>query len=1075
MRIRILVLILCLAGPFASRAFAQSAKINLKVENASFQEAVNILQKESGYYFFYKSEDIPSDLKVTVNLKNTDINEVMSVLLNNTALSYKIVDTYIAIVKKDVQQKTETKQAFKITGTVRDKQGNTLPGVTVVLKGTSLGTITDIDGKYSLPIPENGLILVFSFIGMQTVEVAIGEQTTIDAILELQLVSLNELVVVGYGTASKRDLTGSIVKVSGKDVSNKPNANPIASLQGKVTGLSVVNNGIPGSSPDVRIRGTISLNQTSPLYVVDGIFSDNIYFVNPADIESIEVLKDPSSLAIFGVRGANGVIIISTKKGKEGQTIVNANFSFGVKTITDAPEMTDRNGFTALYDEQRFNQHLPAYSRYNLYPANTDWVSLIQKENAIVTNSNLSISNGTAKNKFYMGFGAHKEQGLIKYEDYSKINISISDELKVSKIFKIGFDISGYSASLPQTHSFTNTLKAPPIVEAFNEGEGLYNRLPEGLGGNDVGNPLQQVEENKYTSFATEYNIAGSTFAEIIFLEKLTFRANLYTNLFSKDFRNYTPLSISYNQETNKADTSNAITSVYQDRYSANKFQQDYLLSYKNQIGEHGITVLGGITTYFENNNDLNGSVKQYIGGDPIPKESKWWYVNVFPYGDPESRNVYSSQSERATLSGLFRALYNYKGKYMLNASFRRDGSSAISPAHRFQNFWAIGGAWALTDEEFMKSQKFFNNIKIKASTGQLGNQYTGLSYPYYPNYQNGTIAVFGNNIVPAYVLAYRNDPNLKWETVDASEGGFDLDAINSKLHVEANYYSRKTRDLLTFVNDGSENFYTNAGSVKSSGFEFLASWNNSAANGINYNASANITTIKSEVLKVWKPGYVYTSGSTGQSRTEVGYPIGYFYGYVVEGLDNKGNFRFKDVNKDLVITSEDRTMIGNPTPKFTYGFTASSSYKGFDVSMDLQGVYGNQVWRNWGNEGAGSNVYNFRTARLGRWTGEGTSDWEPQENTTAAINSENSTYMIEDGSYMRIRNIQLGYTLSSGMLANAHIRSMRFYISGQNLKTWKHNSGFTPEAGGGALEFGVDNGGYPVPIITSTGFNLTF
>jgi TonB-linked SusC/RagA family outer membrane protein len=809
--------------------------------------------------------------------------------------------------------------------------------------------------------------------------------------------------------------------------------------------------------------------------VVDGIFYDNIYFVNTADIESMEVLKDPSSLAIFGVRGANGVIIITTKKGKEGQTVVNANFSFGVKSITDAPKMTDRDGFITLYDEQRFNQYLPAYSKYDLYTANTDWIKLIQKENPIVTNNNVSISSGSAKNKFYLGFGYTQEQGLIKYEDYNKINVSVSDELKVNENIKIGFNVSGYKASLPQTHSFNNALKAPPIVEAFNEEQGLFNRLPEGLGGNDVGNPLQQVEQNKYTAFASEYNIGGSTFIEINFLKNLSFRANLYTNLFSKDSRNFTPLSISYNQETNRADTSNAITSVYQGRYTANKFQQDYLLTYKNQFGEHGITVLGGFTTNFENSNDLRGSIKQYIGGSPIPNEPKWWYVNVFPYGDPESRTVYSSQSERATVSGLTRALYNYKGKYMLNASFRRDGSSAISPSHRFQNFWAIGGAWALTDEEFMRSQQVFNNIKIKASVGQLGNQYTGLSYPYYPNYQNGTVAVFGNNLVPAYVLAYRNDPNLKWETVDAYEGGFDLDAFNSRLHVEANYYSRKTKDLLTFVNDGSENFYTNAGSVKSSGLEFFASWRNATLSGINYNVSANITTIRSEVLKVWKPGYVYTSGSTGQSRTEVGYPIGYFYGYVVEGLDDKGNFRFKDVNNDQVITSEDRTMIGNPTPKFTYGFTASANYKGIDVSIDLQGVHGNQVWRNWGNEGAGYNVYNFRIARLGRWTGEGTSDWEPQENTTAAINSENSTYMIEDGSYFRIRNIQIGYTLSAGILAKAHIKSLRFFISGQNMKTWKHTSGFTPEAGGGALEFGVDNGGYPVPVITSTGFNLTF
>jgi len=432
--------------------------------------------------------------------------------------------------------------------------------------------------------------------------------------------------------------------------------------------------------------------------------------------------------------------------------------------------------------------------------------------------------------------------------------------------------------------------------------------------------------------------------------------------------------------------------------------------------------------------------------------------------------------------------LYNYKGKYNLNASFRRDGSSEISPSHRYQNFWAVGGSWYLTQEGFMQGQTLFDNLKLKASVGQLGNQYTGVHYPYYPNYVAGSSAVFGENIVPAYVLAYKNNPNLKWETVDAYEGGVEMDLLHNRFHFEANYYDKRTKDLLTFVEDNGKNkFYMNSGSIKSSGFEFLATWNQSVNKDLSYSISGNLTTMNNKVLTVWQKGYVYYDGN---SVTEAGNPLGYFYGYQVEGVYQSyadklaspvntlgdygpGDLKFKDLNGDNKINSDDRTKIGNPTPDFTYGFSGTLNYKGFDLVVDFQGVYGNEVWRNWGN-GASFAVFNYRDARLGRWTGAGTSNWEPKVGNDA-INNLPSSYMIEDGSYIRLRNVQLGYNFNRKSLSKLGISSLRFYVSGQNLVTWKHNSGFTPEAGGSATQFGVDNGGYPVPAVTTAGLNITF
>ena len=982
-------------------------------------------------------------------------------------------------------------QQISVKGTVVDSKTNeALIGVAVLEKGTNNGTVTNIGGVFNLSVPK-GATLHISYVGYTSKEVN-AEETQMTISLEEDTKLLDEVVVIGYGTAAKRDITGSIVKVSAKDLAGKPNTNPVSSLQGKVSGLSVVNSGQPGSEPDIRIRGTVSINQTKPLYIVDGIFNNNINFVNPADIESMEVLKDPSSLAIFGVRGANGVIIVTTKKGQQGKVTVNLSSSIGVKNIVGTPQMTNRNGFTTLYDEQRANQGASPYTEYSLFNGNTNWIDQIANRNAIVYYNNISITSGTEKNKFYLGLGYIDENGLIKNENYNKFTISINDELNISKYLKLGVGVNGSKASLPQMHDFISALNATPIVEPFNSENKVYNKLPDQIGGPQIGNPLMFVEGNKFTQIANEYRFVGNAFLEYIFLKNFTFKMSYFADLGFNDGRGYTPLFKVYNAESSQVVNWNTKSGVSQYRNAYTKYQQDYLLTYKNQFGYHGLTLLGGFTTYFEDFNQINGSITQYAGGNPIPYDKRWWYLNVYPYGDPESQKNSSAQWERSTLSTLFRALYNYKNKYNVSASFRRDGSSEISPSHRFQNFWALGGAWYVTEEDFMKNQTFFSNLKVKASIGQLGNQYTGVHYPYYPNYTEGSTAVFGENLVPAYVLAYKNNPNLKWETVDAYEGGVEMDVLKNKLHFEANYYEKRTKDLLTMVNDGANNFYMNAGSVKSSGLEFLASWNEKVNEDFGYSITGNLTTMNNKVLSVWKDGYKYYSGN---SITEAGYPIGYFYGYVVDGIYQSfadklaspvntlgeygpGDLKFKDISgpdgvPDGKITSDDRTKIGNPTPDLTYGISGSINYKNFDFAVDLQGVYGNEVWRAWGN-GSTYSVFNYRQARMDRWTEAGSSNWEPRVGNDA-INNLPSNYMIEDGSYIRLRNVQLGYSVPKNAISKLNITSLRFYLSGQNLVTWKHNSGFTPEAGGSTISFGIDNGGYPIPAITSLGFNITF
>ena len=1061
-------------------------KITVVVRNTVWSKALAAVEKASNYRFVYSTDIAPVDKKIDLVVRDADLPEVMDKLLVNTTLSYKVMPDNVVVLFSKVPVPVE----IRVSGKITDENGAPLAGASVRVKGSNLGVSANASGDYAITVPDDA-VLIFSYVGYDEKQIAVSGQATINVSLQPSVKVQDQVVVIGYGTAIKRDLTGSIVKVSGKEVADRPNTNPVASLQGKVAGLSVVNSGVPGQEPDIRIRGTISRYQTKPLYVVDGIFNDNINFINPSDIESMEILKDPSSLAIFGVRGANGVIIITTKKGKTGAPTINLNSTFGIKNITDKPELTDASGFKTLYDEQRMNQGATPYPYYNLFQGNSNWVDLIENENAIVTNTNLSLTSGTDRNKFYMGVGYIKEEGLIKHETLEKLLFSMSDELRFSKAVKVGFNFNGYRGELPQLHDFTGAIIATPIVEPFNFTHNVYNKLPEEIGGPQIGNPLMGVEATKNTKLNREYRAVGSFFTEINFLKNFTARATFYGDLGFNDGRSYTPLINVYAAEIDQVTPQGGFTRTSVSQFSSTytKFQQDYLLTYKKKWDDHSLTAIGGFTTYFEGFESISGTVLQYNGRDPIPYDKRWWYLNVFPYGDPTSRTANSEQWERTTVSYLFRGLYNYRGKYMLNASYRRDGSSEISPDNRYKNFYAVGAAWEVTKEDFMSSQDFFDFLKIKASWGVLGNQYTGIHYPYYPNYQTGPTAVFGENIVPAYVLAYRNDPNLTWESVTSIEGGFEANIFQNRLHFEGNYYHKMTNDLLTFVSTGSENFYINSGKIRNQGFEASATWSDKMKNGLGYSIGGNITTLDNKVVEVYTEGFTIIEGS---SRTIADYPIAHFFGYEHNGLYQSyadklgspvasalgnygpGDIKFKDLNGDNKIDVNDRTMIGNPTPDFIYGMNLSLNYKGFDAGIDFQGVYGNEVFRAWGN-GNSFAQFNYRQARFDRWHGEGTSNWEPQVSDIAAINRENSTYMIEDGSYFRLRNLQVGYTFTQDFLGKAHIKSLRLFFNGQNLVTWHNVSGFTPEAGGSATRFGVDNGGYPIPAILTFGINASF
>ena len=992
-----------------------------------------------------------------------------------------------------------------VTGTVTGDDGNPLPGVSITVKGTSRGTSSDISGKFSIAAGSNAT-LVFSFIGYTEKEVQVAGQAQLSVSLTFAAGKelANEVVVIGYGTASKRDLTGSIVKISGKDIADKPNANPVASLQGKVAGLSIVNSGTPGRAPDIRIRGTISIGSVSPLYVVDGIFNDNIDYLNPNDIESIEILKDPSSLAIFGVRGAAGVIAITTKRAKAGQVLINFNTSYGFKNLVDKIKLADAAQFKELYDEERANLGLTTPFDYSPWTANTDWIDAVSRTGKF-SSSNLSIAASSERNRFTLGLGFIADEGIIRHEKLEKLTFSVSDEVKLSKAIKVGVNFNQTKQNLPYdaTWVLDAARKVAPMVPSGTKS--VFTKNPYGLDSafydlyyglpaiqnSGVDNPLISVENTWNKRKSVEYRSVGSVFAEVSFLRNFSFRATLYGDVSNVNTRSYTPLYAAYDAASNTPFNYTTSTSVNESDQSYKKFQQDYILNYKQNIGAHSFSAVAGWTTYYFSNYNRNASVRQSATGSPIPDNERFWFISN-GFGDPLLQRATSDQRERSTASALVRVLYNYQGKYFINGSYRKDGSSQISPSNRWQDFWAIGAAWEMSKEDFMKDQTFFDFVKLKASTGVLGNQNTyGYDYPYYPGLIGGNAAVFGTNIYLANSQAYLPNPNLKWETVNAKEAGVEFAAFKNRLRFEAAYFNKVTNDLMTFIpgTNGAANGLDNIGSIKNSGIELSGSWNQRLGNDLGLTISGNLTTYKNKVLKLATDGFEIRDGV---SATSVGYPIGYFSGYVVEGVYQTyseklkspvntqfeygpGDLKYKDINGDGLITTADRTMIGNPTPDFTYGGAVSLNYKGFDLGVDVNGVYGNEVYRAWGSNETPYQRVNYPAFKVDRWHGEGTSNWDPILNQGHRVNYEYSTYAIEDGSYFRIRNLQLGYNFQQSLISGWKIKSLRAYANVQNLKTWKNNSGYTSEFAGSATQFGVDYAGGALPMVATFGLNVTF
>lgn len=998
-----------------------------------------------------------------------------------------------------------------ITGTVLDEKGVGMPGVTIVLKGTTVGTTTDERGGFSLVVPDGsaGATLVISSVGYTSQEIAVGEQTSFSVKLAVSTQELSEAVVIGYGSQEKRTVTNAVTTVQGAELAKLTVSDVGSALQGKAAGVTVVGAGSePGSTPQILIRGISTINGNSPLYVVDGLPVNDINYLNPKDIATLTVLKDAASAAIYGSRAANGVVLITTKEGSRSVPVITADATTGVSTPTRLPNMASASEYARIMNLAATNSGRPAvYPDPSSFTQTTDWWKEIAQR-GITQNYSLGLSGGSDKVVYSTGVSYFKERGLVRGTDFDRLSLRLKTQYQAAKHLKVGQDLN---LSMTNQNYLNN---GALFRDAFNNDPITVPRAP-GTSGNpydyygasptDIGNPLAVVERND--DRRNQYFLVGTVYANYEFIPGLIAETRFGTNT---NFYERDAFSPFYTIDANERSQVNTVTRQHDLNIYWNNTNT---LTYSKTLGEHNFTALAAVTLEKFNRRTQNASGQNIPSNDPSLRYLDAATANYNATGNNFSNTI-------ASLIG--RVTYDFKGRYLLSASVRRDGASVFPSSNRWGTFPSLSAGWLISDEEFLKSFEPMNFLKLRASWGRVGNQnISSLTNAAYTGTFAKTYYVTGDDRTAQVAVIQSNVPNpdVKWETVEDYDLGVDFGFFQNKLTATVDVFRRNTTDMLMFqaipghAGYGYTSPVTNIGSMKTNGLDFTVGYNEKAGD-FTYGLSVNATRAISKVDKLAN-GQALFSGNTPifgrPSRTEEDGFVGAFYGYQTEGLfqsadevagyrsaDGKviqpnavaGDFKFSDLNGDGVIDAKDQKFIGNPTPDLTFGVNLTTGYKGFDLQASLVGSLGNDLVnasKGWWYSGS----YNYnKIAGLENlaWRGAGTSNEVPR--ITANDNNQNltrfSNFYVEDGSYARLRNLQLGYTFGKNVASALRMSSLRLYVSGQNLFTFTDYSGLDPEIGYGraytpttdgpsALNRGVDLGNYPTTRTYLVGANISF
>ncbi|WP_421824402.1 SusC/RagA family TonB-linked outer membrane protein [Flagellimonas oceanensis] len=1026
----------------------------------------------------------------------------------------------------DLDEATSPPYQITITGTVVDNFGAPLPGTNVIVKGTTNGTQTDFDGNYSITAASDAT-LIFSYVGFKTTEIPVNGNSTIDVSLEEDAAALDEVVVTGYGTQTRGELTGSVGTVDVAEATKTPVVNAAEALQGRVSGVTITNNGSPGSSPVVRVRGFGTGNSNDPLYIIDGVQTDDagiLNSINPADIEQMNVLKDGAA-AIYGARASNGVIIITTKGGGYNMDTARVSLDMytGFSVAANQPDMLNPQQHAEVLWQSFLNDGVaPDHAQYGtgqspvvpdmvqdvpvnmtVRPNGTDWVDEIYRS-AITQNVSLSLENGNEKSKFLFSANYLNREGIQIHTGFKKGTVRLNSEFKIGDRIRVGqhANISFDRRSGGQSW-FNFAQRMSPLVPVYDDEGNFAGNYSNDTDLSNPNNPVAEATRQK-DNFAKTFRVFGDIYATVDILDGLQFKTSLGGSIRAFNDRRFRALI----PESSEPIATNTLTEADQDTY---EWVWNNTLSFRKSFGDHSINALVGIEALENHGKGKEISRTNYFFETPD------YYLLSNGGGAP---NVAYAYDEFSTLFSLFGTVnYDYDGRYLLTATVRRDESSRFRGDNKSDVFPSFSAGWVVSNEGFWPSDSFMSRLKLKGSWGQLGNQTLPVANPGYnisvlsEQYGNYVFSGSGGAAQGAILSAAGNE-DLKWETSETTNFGMEMGFFDNRLNLSAEYFTIKTKGL---INPDTQSFsstsiaatapFVNLGSVKNTGVDATLSYSDQTDSGFSYGIDVNFSTYKNEVTEL--PGAFLTGfnnfRTTGTvTRTQEGQAISSFYGRVVEGIfsseeevanaadqgfatnaDGVGRFRYADLNNDGTINDDDRTFIGSPHPDFTYGVNIALGYKGFDMSAFFQGSQGNDIFNN-------DKVYtdfpsffyaNRSTRVLDSWTPDNLDAELPALSQNISNNEGTpSSFFVEDGSYMRLKNLQIGYTFSEDVAGYVGMDSVRFYLQGTNLFTITGYDGVDPELQPRFIDgridnltIGVSDNNYPIASIYSFGVNLKF
>ena len=1094
MRISTFLLMVCVFCSYAGNAHSQNAKVSIRMNNVKLDKILNEIENQTDYLFIYNNQ-VDINKITSVKVKNEAVAQVLDKILSGTGINYELEGTHIILTTEAIKDLHAQQQAKTVTGTVTDVSGEPIIGANIRIKGTTTGTITDIDGNFSIEAEPQSVIEV-SYIGYLTQETVINNQKSIRFLLKEDTKTLDEVVVIGYGVQKKADLTGSVANINTEKLNTQSNANIGQALQGKIAGVDIVSQGgAPGSGTRIMVRGIGTLNNASPLYIVDGMYMNSIDHINPNDIASIDVLKDASSAAIYGSRAANGVIIVTTKEGSntEGKPIIDLSVNLGISTASKFLDMLDAKGWAEVTTIARQAIGKPALDMATdlANKPDNDWQDIMFRP-ALMQNYNLAVKGGGKYSTYYTGLGYFNQDGIVKGTNYQRYNIQSKNDYKRG-IFSAGTNlIISFSHDKPLHQELRGgmigtILQSVPTLEKYDDTrEGGYG----GTYGDvvNIPHPLAIIDDNIMDRYNENVKIFANLYAQIELFKGLKYKLNLTPDFSFERYKNY----------LNKYDfglATNSITQLTERQRRRRNILVENLLTFDRTFGEHKISALAGYTY----------------------QDSRFRHIQAYGEGLPQgleeidaatTNRSNEGNSWRSVLTSILgRVFYSYQNKYLFTATIRRDGSSKFGKNNRYGYFPSFSLGWNVTEEKFMENVHWLDQLKLRGGYGVLGNQEID-NYQYSSTITTGINYPDGNGglLQGAFPKNFAN-PDIKWEETAMTNVGIDFMAFNNRLSLTADYYVKNTKDILLTVpipisSGGANDPIRNAGKIRNNGFEFNLGWMDQPNPDISYGINLIGSFNKNKVIAMGSESGSIKGGSTNQnittSETKAGYPIGGYWlistagyfnsqeevdayakdGKKIQPAAEPGDIKFVDANNDGVINDDDRVFQGSPFPDFTFALNGNMRYKNFDLSIGLQGVLGNKIYnatrQTLEDVTKGSN---FLASCLDYWTPENKNashprlTWDdPNRNTRA----ESDRY-LENGSYLRLRSVQLGYTFPQTWFKGA-IQHARVYINAENLFTITSYSGYSPDVNADNANYrGFDNFIYPTNRTFMLGLNVTF